>query len=1214
MPTIVDQPETRADAERGETVAFAVEYAGAAEPAVTWYEQRFAAEDVPLRSGDGVTVTADETGSRLAVETTGDTAAAMYYCVVADAATGESATSDAAALRFGSPDRDLRVESEPFEGSFPLVTPEGATPVVVDDDDAAVVHTAADAFAGDLERLSGTEPSVVAAVPDGADKVVVVGSVGESPLVRRLVERDAFESFHVRHGQWETFVVTAVEAPVEGVDRALVVAGSDPRGAAFGLFELSAAAGVSPWTWWADVPVPETEAVHVSPGPHEFGPPSVTYRGVFINDEQWGLRPWAAGTHEPGSGNIGPRTYERVFELLLRLRANHVWPAMHPGTAPFYADPENQAVADEYGVVVGTSHTEVMLFNNEEEWDTDVDGPWDYTRNAERMREVWDERVAATADSETVYQVGIRGQHDTEMEGVDSDAEAAALLERVIEDQREIIDRHHDADVTDVPQVFTPYKEVLDYYEAGLDVPGDVTLLWVDDNYGYVRRFSDADERARPGGGGLYYHLSYLGLPHPYLWCDSTPPARTWREVTRAHRQGMAENWVVNVGDIKRREWGTECFLDLAWDVDAWVGSDTRASLERVAARDLGPEHAEAVADLLCEYYRLAAERRPTFMGFSFHWFGEDAPEDPAFSPWNYGDEVARRAEQVRDLRERAAALSEEIDPDRRDAFFELVYFPVATAANLNLKQLYAYRSRVYAAQGRADANRYADLALAEFDRFLENVRTYNEGVADGKWQGIVDPKPGMGGGAEIFDDPDVDRVALPDAGGIGVAIEGSSTPLGGADGPVPAERVTLAASDATVEGAMTLADDDDGTYLVVPERTDGAAGPDDAAAGTDEKTGGSDDGSPSPANAATFEFTVETGGRYELAAVFEHHDEALWEWDSHPWYVAVDDQRREFNDDVGVGRFRVGEFDLDPGRHTVRFATDERGSTLRSVRLRGQRTNILPPLDRRTRRERFVDVFARGEASREWTAEPSEPWIRLSQRAGEVDETGDRLWVGVDDDALPDAADPTGHVDIADGDRSVRVYVAVADGPAASAGAHVEDDGVVSIRAEHYRDSHPGELAEWTAVDGLGPTGTAMVPEPLTGWYVADLDQVADRCPALEYEVVVTEGGEARLRVDAVASFAVDHGRDLRTAVSVDGGDLRWVTFRMGPAESRAWKYTVAENAMSGTATLDLDPGTHTLRVWASDPSVNVTGLVLDFGGLRSSYLAPPETRVEES
>jgi hypothetical protein len=331
-------------------------------------------------------------------------------------------------------------------------------------------------------------------------------------------------------GAWESFVIAVVDRPTPDVPRALVIVGSDRRGAAYGVYELSQAIGVSPWRWWADVPPPRRDQLYVAAGTRRLGPPSVKYRGIFINDEDWGLQPWAAHTFEPETGNIGPKTYARVFDLLLRLKANTLWPAMHPTTAPFNDDPANAKLADRYAIVMGSSHAEPMLRNNVGEWKAPAE-TYNYATNPDGVLAYWRQRVTTNGEYENLYTLGMRGIHDSGMVGANDLASRKTLLETIFADQRRLL---AERGLQGAPQVFTPYKEVLDVYRGGLKVPDDVTLVWPDDNFGYIRQFPDAAERQRAGGSGVYYHLSYLGAPLSYLWLSTTPPALIQQQMGQA--------------------------------------------------------------------------------------------------------------------------------------------------------------------------------------------------------------------------------------------------------------------------------------------------------------------------------------------------------------------------------------------------------------------------------------------------------------------------------------------------------------------------------------------------------------------------------------------------------------------------------------------------------------------------------------------------------
>ena len=405
-------------------------------------------------------------------------------------------------------------------GDVALVDDAGhAAPIVVDPNDAAVVRLVAGLLADDVNAVTGHLPTIVAPADDVAGPAILVGTIGHCPSIDRLIADGKLDVSRVR-GQWETFLVATV-------GRTLVIAGSDRRGTAYGMLELSEQIGVSPWHWWADSKPRHRDVLTISSGAVVVGPPTVKYRGIFINDEDWGLQPWAAKTFESEVGNIGPKTYRRVFELLLRLKANYLWPAMHPVSTEFGKIEANVRLADEWAIVMGASHAEPMNRNNVH-WRDEKRGDWRYDTNRDGVLTYWREWAKYRGPYEAVWTVGMRGIHDSGMEGPKDTAAKVELLGKAIEDQRTLLAEYVNPKIEQVPQAFMPYKEALGLYQAGLKVPDDVTLVWCDDNYGYLRQLSTPAEQARAGGSGVYYHISYLGAPKSYLWIDSTPPAQLY--------------------------------------------------------------------------------------------------------------------------------------------------------------------------------------------------------------------------------------------------------------------------------------------------------------------------------------------------------------------------------------------------------------------------------------------------------------------------------------------------------------------------------------------------------------------------------------------------------------------------------------------------------------------------------------------------------------
>jgi hypothetical protein len=645
--------------------------------------------------------------------------------------------------------------------SFDLVA-EGVVPTIfISPDDAPVVEIAARAFAGDVERVTRVKPLVSHDAPSG-QLVILAGTIGSSPQIDRLIAEKRIAVGNVAR-QHEAYTIAVVEKPMPGVRRALVIAGADRRGTAYGIFKLSEKIGVSPWVWWANVAPARRDWIALDAAPIVQGSPSVRYRGIFINDEDWSIRPWA--TLKDPTGDIGPATHARIFELLLRLRANYLWPAMHKVTSAFNQVPGNAEMADRYAIVMGTSHAEPMLRNNVGEWNFEQRGEFNYYKNGPQVLDYWRTRVKANHQYENVYTVGMRGLHDSPVvasQGIDN----VKLLEQIVADQRGLL-KEVGKDPAAVPQVFVPYKEVLDVYRKGMKVPGDVTLGWVDDNYGYIRQLSTKAEQQRPGGGGVYYHISYWGAPNDYLWLDTTPPALIGEEMGKAYATNSRRLWVVNVGDIKPGEKGMSYFLDLAYDYEGTAKLGQQGWLKRWAADTFGPEQADAIAALLGDYYRLNFARKPEHMGWSNP---EIVPRPTEFSPVAYSDEAGIRLARFKDIDQRAEAIAAKLPPDKRDGFYHLVTYPVRGSALMNAKLLDADRSFLYAHQGRASANLYADSAAEAYRGIKRATATYNA-TGDGRWANFMHDEPRY---QSVFNMPPVSRVTPLAEPGLGVAVEGS--------------------------------------------------------------------------------------------------------------------------------------------------------------------------------------------------------------------------------------------------------------------------------------------------------------------------------------------------------------------------------------------------------------------------------------------------------
>jgi len=591
-------------------------------------------------------------------------------------------------------------------GDFPLVSGGTAAVIVLPPEPPAVVRIAARALADDVAMVAGVTPEIRTDAP-------------AEPTAPRVELRFAPDLA----GRWEAFRLTATT-------NILTIAGSDARGLAFGIFELSRRLGVSPWHWWADVPVPRRPELRLSLGAGPVDQPAVKFRGLFINDEDWGLEPWASQTFEPEVGNLGPKTYARICELLLRLRANCLWPGMHPTTRPFHTVPGNAETADRHAIILGSSHAEPMLRNNVGEWKNDPK-LYNYLTNRAGVLAYWEQRVRERTRGESLFTLGMRGLHDSPIVGPRNQRERIATLEQIFADQRDLLARHlGPGDPARANQIFCPYKEVLDDYLAGLRVPDDVILVWPDDNFGYVRRFATPAERARSGGLGVYYHASYLGAPLAWLWIDTLPPALIWAEMIRAYEQGARAFWMVNAGDIKNTERATEFFLDLAWHADRTdPGAPTRF-LRQTAARDFGAAHAGAIADVLGRLHALNFARKTEHL----QWHLPLTPYQPtALNEAEIDQRLRACAALLRD----SDAIAERLPAAARDAYFQLVGYPVGVTAAANERYFRSELARADVARGRPPhVNR--SLAKAAEDRLAALTARYNHEIAGGKWRHIV--------------------------------------------------------------------------------------------------------------------------------------------------------------------------------------------------------------------------------------------------------------------------------------------------------------------------------------------------------------------------------------------------------------------------------------------------------------------------------------------
>jgi len=615
------------------------------------------------------------------------------------------------------------------------------------------VLRAAHGLRNDLSQVAGTGGAFYessAAVPSGP--LVIVGTLGHNPVIDRLALQHQLDVSGVK-GEWEAYVLQVVERPLPGVDRALVIAGSDKRGTIFGAYELSRRVGVSPWTWWADVPVAKRARVYAAPGRFS-DKPAVRYRGIFLNDEDPALSGWAKQTF----GGLNHRFYEHVFELILRLKGNFMWPAMW-GKAFYDDDPQNAVLANEMGVVIGTSHHEPMM-RAQEEWKRYGQGPWDYTQNAARLREFWRKGVERMDHNESLVTIGMRGDGDKPM----TQGTAIGLLETIVADERGIIEEVTHRPASQTPQVWALYKEVQDYYDKGMRVPDDVTLLFSDDNWGNLRRVPAAGT-TRAGGYGIYYHFDYVGVPRSYKWLNTNQIERTWEQLRIAYEHGVDRIWIVNVGDLKPMEYPTSFFLDYAWNPQALTAQKLRDYPREWAALQFGEQEAASIGRFLTQYTQFNARRKPELLAPDTYSLVDFREAERVVSDYNT---LAWQAEQV----------GKALPPQYRDAYFELVLYPIEACANLNELYVASGLNHWYASQGRAATNEEADHVAEWFARDADLTRQFHEDLAGGRWSHMMsqthigytnwkDPPTNVM--------PEVRRIELPAQARLGVSVSGDT-------------------------------------------------------------------------------------------------------------------------------------------------------------------------------------------------------------------------------------------------------------------------------------------------------------------------------------------------------------------------------------------------------------------------------------------------------
>lgn len=646
------------------------------------------------------------------------------------------------------------VTNKASKGSFPMATKGKIASILVSDNDFAGVLRVSGHLENDLYKVTNLHPNKLQNNNQEYDNVIIIGTLGHSTIIDQLAKEGKIDASQLQ-GKWEKFTTQIVEKPTKNIKRALVIAGSDKRGTIYGIYDLSNQIGISPWYFWADVPVKKQSELHVLPGIHTLGEPKVKYRGIFINDEAPALTGWVRQNY----GKFNAKFYDTVFELILRMKGNYLWPAMWG--EKFYADDEqNGILADEYGIVMGTSHHE-PLAKAHQEWNKSVNGVWDFNKNSEGLKKFWTAGMERMGNKETLVTIGMRGDGDEPM----TEGTAIDLLENIVKTQREIITTITKKPAEQTPQIWALYKEVQEYYDKGMKVPDDVTLLLCDDNWGNLRKLPALDAKPRKGGYGIYYHFDYVGGPRSYKWINSNQIERTWEQMHLAYEHGVDKVWIVNVGDIKPMEFPIEFFLDYAWNPEYWNETNLNDYYFQWAKDNFGAQNTEEIATLLKMYSKYNANRKPELL-------------DPSSYSLIHYNEAENVVSNYNKLAQKAQEINANLKPEYKDAFYQLVLYPILASANLNELYVTAAKNNLYASQGRAATNEYAEKVKVLFDKDAEFSTYYHKTMANGKWNRMMsqthigytswqDPKTNS--------IPKTKTIEIPVKAELGVAIEGST-------------------------------------------------------------------------------------------------------------------------------------------------------------------------------------------------------------------------------------------------------------------------------------------------------------------------------------------------------------------------------------------------------------------------------------------------------
>ncbi len=664
------------------------------------------------------------------------------------------------------------------KGCFTISSQGKSSPLLFSSGDFTGVKRALKDLQTDIGKVTSFSPKLFSDTILKEKEIIIVGTIGKSQVIDNLIKTKKINVTGIE-GKWESYLIQVVNKPLPGINRALVIAGSDKRATIYGIYDISEMIGVSPWCWWGDVPVNHKDALFAKQGRYIQGPPTVKYRGIFLNDEAPALTNWIKGKYgivaqqqnppiPGGVADYGREFYTKLFELLLRLKGNYLWPAMW-NNAFNEDDPENPKLADEYGIVMGNSHQEPML-RAQKEWDRRYQrtlGSWNYSKNPDVLENFWREGIKRNRNFESIVTIGLRGANDTEM-AAGGPAANKTMLEKIVDVQRKILADEINPDVTKVPQLWCLYKEVQDYYKAGMRVPDDVTLLWTEDNWGNIRRLPTAEERKRAGGAGIYYHFDYHGGPRSYQWINTNPIAKIYDQMSLAKQYGADKVWIVNVGHFKGYEFPMEYFLKLGWNSGKLTNDNINEYTRLWAAREFGPEYSKEIAEIISRYTKYNGRRKPELL-------------DPTtYSLINY-NEAENVVSEYKSLTLQAEGIYDKLDQKYKDAFYQLVLFPTKACSIVNELYFTAGRNRLYAIQGRASTNDMAGETQKLFQADTILMGNYNREFANGKWNHFMDQAHL---GYTSWVDPPINslraiklaQVVVYDTASMGISLEGSDS------------------------------------------------------------------------------------------------------------------------------------------------------------------------------------------------------------------------------------------------------------------------------------------------------------------------------------------------------------------------------------------------------------------------------------------------------